>query len=395
MAFRVMLRPTYVFGEGSTKQIGDLLKGLGCKKVMCVFDKGVESAKLPDPILGYIKDAGIDIATYNGIEADPPDRVCEELAEKATEEKVDGFVAIGGGSTVDTVKAANLLVGNPGVPLANYHMNYGLGKDPGLPIITIPTTAGTGSELTPAAIITNTREGGERKVGQKMSIFESATAAKYALVDPLMTLNLPQKVAVATAMDALAHCIEAYTTPFANKFTDPLCVQGMNMIVEALPKILVTPSDIDARSDLALAASIGGFCAANAFAHIPHAIGQGLQGRFHMDHGTGCAIGLEAGIEAITNMLPEKVATIGEAFGVDVSGKSNEDAAAAVCEAITKFKKQVGLPTLKDLGIAKEDLESAVPFILTESAYKRVAALSDEWPSGEQILDYLNRVYGD
>jgi len=394
--FRFSLAPEVVVGEGSSQNAGKLFKKLGCKKIVCVFDKGVKAAGILDPILKCVQDEGIEVVTYDGILPDPPDYTVIELAELGKREKVDGILAVGGGSTMDTSKAANLLMFNSDHALNEYHINYGLQKNPAGPIIAIPTTSGTGSEVSKTAIITNTLDGLRPRlgVGQKMSIMEQATRAVYALVDPLLTLGLPIHITIATALDALCHCVEAATTEdkYSNPFMDPLCFAGTKMIIENLPKVMENPKDLEARSYLSIAAMIGGFVAGNAYAHMAHAVGQGLQGVFHMAHGTGCAMGLQMAIECVSEVYPNKIKEIGKAMGIDekaFAGLSPKEAGDLVSKKMGEFLTFLKSPTLKDLKIEKSELEKAIPYILTERAYP----LGPVKPNGEEVMAYLLRIY--
>jgi len=389
MYFKCTLAPSIIFGGGSSLRAGEVLTEFGCKKVMCIYDKGIKSLGLADPIIKAINDAGIEVISYAGVLPDPPDYTVEEAAELAKKEKVDGLVAIGGGSSIDTAKAANVLIKNDDKILNEYDMNFFTANNWGLPLVTIPTTAGTGSEVSGGAIITNTKTGQEAKVGQKMSLFEKATTAVYALVDPDLMLGLPRRITVSTALDALCHCVEASTTEFSTLFLDPLCYQGIALIKENLPKVLENPKDEDARGKISLAAMIGGFVAGNAYAQLAHGIGQGLQGVFHMEHGTGCAVGLQMAVESVAEAFPDKVKMIGQSMGVDVKNLPPKEAAAMVSKEIGEFLKFVGTPTLKEMGIEKSKLESAIPYITTEAAY----IFSYIHPEGEEIMEYLLRVY--
>jgi len=389
MYFKLTLAPRIIFGSESSLRAGEVLTEFGCKKAMCVYDKSIKSLGLAEPIIEAIKNEGIEVITYEGVLPDPPDYTCEELAAIAKKEKVDGLVAIGGGSTIDTTKAANVLITNDDKMLHEYDMNFFSAKNPGLPLITIPTTSGTGSEVSSVSIITNTKTGVDAAVGQKIAVFEKGTEAAYALIDPQLTLGLPQRFTVATALDAISHCIEACTTEFSNPFLDPLCFRGIELIATNLPIVLANPKDEDARGNLSLAAMIGGFVASNAYAQMAHSVGQGLQAVFHMDHGTGCAIGLQLAVECVAEVFPDKVREIGKAMGIDVKGLPPKEAGAMVSEHLRKFLVSVGYRTLKDLGIEKSKLESAIPIITTEAAYK----LAYVQVPGEEILEYLYRVY--
>jgi len=392
--FSIALPPTAKFGSNVSLQTGEMLKGIGCKKVICVFDKGVKATGLVDPIINCIKKAGIEVLTYDGVLPDPPDYTCVELAEIGKKEKIDGLVAIGGGSTIDTAKTANLLITNHDKTLDEYHMNFFSSNTPGLPMITIPTTAGTGSEVTGSSIITNTRTDLEPRliVNQKMAIWEPATAsAVFALIDPLLMLGLPAQITVSTALDALAHCLESYTTDYSNIFLDPLCIRGIELIINNLPKVLENPKDVEGRLNLSIAASIGGFTAQNAFAHMAHAVGQGMQSVWHKPHGMACGVGLQMAIEVIAEMLPNKVYLIGKAMGVDVGHLTPKEAGAQVSKEMGNFLRLIKQPTIKEQGIDKSELEKAIPYIMNEASY----FLGPVKPSAEVIMEYLLRVYDE
>lgn len=392
MNFNLVIPAQVTFGQGCSLQAGEKLLWFNCKKVMCLYDEGIKNAGIVDPIVQSMKDTGLELVIFDKVLPDPPDYVCEEAAKIAEEENVDGFVAIGGGSTIDTAKAANFLVVNKGTTFAECQMNFYHTKNQGKPLIAIPTTAGTGSEVTTLSIVTNTKPGLEVAVNQKVAVIEKGTCSTAALIDPLLFLGSPVGITVAAAMDALSHNLESCTTNFSTPFLDSLSYKGIELCFQNLPKVLENNRDVDAWENLCLAAMIGGIVACNAFAHMAHAVGQGLQAVFHMYHGTACAIGLPLAIEAVAEVFPEKIKLIGKSMGVDVpENVTPKEAGNMVSQRMQAFLKQIGSPTLKELNVDKSKLEEAVPLIITEDAYN----LSPVQPSGDEVMAYLLRIYGD
>jgi alcohol dehydrogenase len=351
MIFRIGPKSEVLFGEHASDQTGERTKMFGCSKVLCVYDQGVKDAGVAGPIIENLKKAGIEVIEYGGVLPDPPDTMVNECGELARKEKVDGIVGVGGGSTLDTAKAVNVMLGNPG-PIETYYLQPGApGHKPGKPLVLVPTTAGTASEITHVAVLTRTA------LGTKNGILGPATIASLAIVDPLLTLGLPPAITAATGMDTFAHALEAYTAAGQNMMSDVLSEKAIELTVHYLPKAVKNGSDVEARTNMSFACLIAGMSFTDAKTHFGHAFGHSLGARHHIPHGTGCAIAQPGVIAVVADLMPKKVRRVGELIGLKLGDNlSSAEVGKRVSDSIAAFSKEIGVPTLRQLNIKESDL---------------------------------------
>jgi len=262
---------------GATAKIGEILAAQGCKKVAFITDEIILKLGLADAALDGLKKAGIDTWIFSGVIADPPQDMILEAVATAEEEKVDAVVSVGGGSSLDTAKLIAILA-NSDQPIEEmYGVDMVKGKR--LPLILAPTTAGTGSEVTPISIVTI---GGAEKKG----VVSSQLIPDWAILDAELTIGLPQKVTAATGIDAMVHAIEAYTTKFKkNPVSDCLARQALELLSANINTACYTPKDREARGNMLLGSMLAGMAFANAPCAAVHALAYPLGGQFHIPHG--------------------------------------------------------------------------------------------------------------
>lgn len=382
MSFGINHLSPVIFGENAYQETGARLKELGCAKVLCVFDKGVEDAGISARVIEAIEKEGIKTVSFDGVKADPPDTVIEQAGELARAEKVDGIVGIGGGSTMDTAKAVNVLMENP-PPVVQY-MGSDAKLKPGRVLVLLPTTSGTGSEVTPIAVVTNT------STHRKGGILGPLCRASLAIVDPVLTVGMPPSVTADTGMDALSHAAEAMTSGFANPMSDILAAEAIRLIARSLPKAVANGKDIEARTDMSFAAMTAGFAFSDALPHYGHAIGHTLGAMFHIPHGNACGIALPEVMEFIVDVVPERVRRVGEALGVSFSGNPSEtEIGEKVADAIRSLGAAVGLKNLKAHNIA----QSSLPDVATMTLSDDTAGFGPKTASYEDVLRMLEGAY--
>ncbi len=384
MVFTISSKATVLFGEHASEQVGEKVKALGCSKVLCVYDRGVKDAGIIDPIVGNLEKAGVAVVQYGGVKADPPDTMINECGEFARKEMVDGIVGVGGGSTLDTAKAVNVMLGNPG-PIGNYYFVPG-GPDhnPGKPLILIPTTAGTASEVTYVSVVTNTQ------LNRKAGVKGCATIASLAIVDPLLTLGMPPHITASTGMDTFAHALEAYTSAGRNMMSDLLAEKAIELVAQNLPKAVRNGSDVAARTNMSFACLIAGMSFNDSTPHFGHAFGHTLGSFHHIPHGTGCAIAQPGVIEIVAEAMPEKIRRVGELMGLDLKRDlSPAGVAGQVSEAIISFNKEVGVPTLKELRLKESDLPALADAMTRDVCFRFLPVTLQP----QDILKVLQKAY--
>jgi alcohol dehydrogenase len=323
---------------------------MGVTHALFVFDQGVKKAGIPDKIIVGVKEAGIQVSIFDGVQADPPDFTVDQGAEIGRKADVDAVVGVGGGSAMDTAKAINLLLGNPG-SISQYLTFPPPPLNPGKTLILIPTTSGTGSEVTHFAVITDS------KTHAKRSPVGPLVRAKLAIIDPTLTVGMPPSVTADTGMDAFAHCAEAMTAVQRNPMSDLLAEKGISIVMEFLPKAVKDGRDLDARTQMSFAAMLGGYAFNDSNTLLGHAIGHTLGSLYHIPHGNACGVVLPEILECEAEAVPDAVARIAVSMGLKVrKGATAAAVGAQVREALASFMLSIGQKTFKQLNVPAADL---------------------------------------
>lgn len=325
-------------GKGCISQIGELLKQVGYQKAFVVCDKILETNGVLDKIRKSFADSRISSVIYTDVRPDPPADLIEKGAMLCKAESCDCVIGIGGGSSIDTAKGINILRFNPGSVLeyAQKPMQHCSG------LIAIPTTAGTGSELSNGAIVSDP----EHDV--KMPIMCLENMPEYAVLDPELTMTMPYRLTLLTGLDTFSHCYEAYTSSLSNPMTDLICEKMLETVVEYLPVALAEPENCEAREKMQYAASIGGWMLYNACAHVGHSIAHVLGAKLHIIHGAACAYDTSVVLKAISTAVPAKVRKIGELLGAEYTGAENpEEIGVKAAQAYQAFVKRLKLDPIQ------------------------------------------------
>ncbi|MDC0661534.1 iron-containing alcohol dehydrogenase [Marinobacter sp. SS21] len=281
-AFQFSTTRSLLCEPGASQQLGDQARALGMTRPFLVTDAGILATGILTPALSSLEQAGLAIAVFSDVIADPPEHVVEAALGAAREHQCDGVIGLGGGSAMDTAKLVALLLRSP-QPLAD---TYGVGTAQGdrLPLIQVPTTAGTGSEVTPIAIVTT----GETT---KAGVVAPQLLPDLALLDAELTLGLPAAVTAATGIDAMVHAIEAYTSRHRkNPYSDMLAREALRLLSGAIHTAVTKGQDLAARHDMLLGAMLAGQAFANAPVAAVHALAYPLGGIFHIPHGLSNAL---------------------------------------------------------------------------------------------------------
>lgn len=371
-----------IMGSGASLRTGLKVRELGCKKVLVVYDKGIKAAGIADTIVENIQNAGIETVCFDGVLPDPPDTMVEEVAEIARNEEIDGIVAVGGGSSIDTAKGINVLINNE-PPIMKY---FGVQKNlkPGVPMVFIPTTSGTGSEVTNMCVISCA------SLGKKDSVVSSVCVGTLAILDPDLTLGLPKKMTASTGVDALAHAVESLTGGQANPLSDALAREAIRLIVKWLPVAYHDGSNIEARENMMLASMFAGMAFTNALVHIGHSIAHTLGAHFHIPHGIACAVTLPEVIEYTAKTEYKKVRMICECLGVEVGENATpEEIGITARKALRSLIKSVDIPNLKELGIPLDEVMKLAPLITADSGF----ALAPYRISAAKVAEMIKTAY--
>lgn len=374
--------PTRIeFGEGVIENVGHEAKGMKAKKVMLVADKGVIKAGLTEKVEESLEEAGIQYVFFDKIVPNPRDKDCHLGFEIAKEEGVDLLVAVGGGSSMDTAKAIGTLLTH-GKTVQDW-CGFQLLEREITPLIAIPTTAGTGSEVTPFAVITDTEQ------HTKLNIFDPKAAAKVALVDPSVLLKLPSSIMASTGIDAMTHSVEAYTCRLSNPHTDAYAIYSIDLIQKNLRQAVESP-DIKVCTGMMLGSTIAGIAFGYSDVGAVHCMAEALGGKYDTPHGIANAILLPTVTEFNIPADVEKHKNIALALGVDGSGMPDGEIAQKGVQALQSLCDDVKIPKIRDIeGINPKDFPA-----LAEAAEKNVSTPSNARDvTAKDYLDLFIKAY--
>lgn len=334
---------------GSSARIGELIKGLGCKSVLLVTDPGVQKAGLLKAGLSGLEQQGIAVTLFTDVEADPPVHVIDAAVKAATDAKVDGVVSIGGGSSMDVAKLVALLAAGK-EKLADIY-GVGMAKGPRLPLILSPTTAGTGSEVTPISIVTT----GE---GEKKGVVSPMLLPDWAVLDAELTLGLPAAVTAATGIDAMVHAIEAYTSKrLKNPLSDMLAREALRLLGGNIREACRNGGNRETRHNMLFGSMLAGMAFANAPVAAVHALAYPIGARFHVPHGLSNSLVLPQVIQFNAPHAEQHYSELAVILTPEAKGSAAQRTKIMV-DMLSNLPIELGLPTrLRDVGIAEKDLK--------------------------------------
>jgi alcohol dehydrogenase class IV len=367
-----------VFGEGTIRQLGEETKKFGCSKVLLISDAGVVKTQAYELGKASLLEAGIQVVEFTKVLPDPPDYIVNEGGALAREKKVDGLVAIGGGSPIDAAKAINILVHND-PPISLYYGNPFY--QPGLPLIVVPTTSGTGSEVTMVGVLTDTINDVKTSVIGK---------ADLGILDPLITISVPPSVTISTGMDAFAHACESITTKDPNPKSQLLAVDAIRRVCAYLERAVENGADVEARSQLMLASNFAGIAFNDALVHMGHAIAHSVGARFHIVHGNICAVALPEVMIYAAQVVPDRVRVVGEAIGLTFAPEATpETIGEETASWIRGYLSRLGVASLQKAGLSRDQLLSVADMVLTDPTYDFVPKVLTK----EEVEVLLGKIY--
>jgi choline dehydrogenase len=342
----VELPTRIVHGPGAISQLGDVVRDLGVTRPLLVTDKGVAGAGLADRTLEHLEGAVL----FDDVYANPDIELVGRASAVYRGEGCDGLVALGGGSSIDTAKSIGVEIAHRGsIREYEYGQTPITSRIP--PLVAVPTTAGTGSEVTLWAVITDTDRRIKFNVGGTPLI-----GPHVALVDPELTLGLPPAVTAATGMDALSHGIECYTCDYHQPFNDAVALTAIELAGKWLRLAYEDGRNLEARTMMAHSATFGGMAYGTESAGAAHAMSQSAGGVHDCPHGALTARVLGSVCEYNVPTAPERYARIAQALGVDTSGLDTLEAAAAGVEEVYRLTEDVDIPTMEDLGFSTDEI---------------------------------------
>ncbi|MBI3980122.1 MAG: iron-containing alcohol dehydrogenase [Chloroflexi bacterium] len=349
-SFELGLPGRVLFGIGMVQRIGQEAADLGLQDGLLVTDPGVAGAGLVQKVTDPLKAAGIHVDVYDQAETEPGIASIEALLELVRSRSYGFLVGLGGGSAMDTAKAVAVLMTNPGEPEDYFAGGKRQFSKPGLPCIAIPTTAGTGAEVTWDSVVKD-------RTGTKAFFEHRYVRPAVAIVDPLMSAGMPPRLTASSGIDALAHAVESFLTKLATPITQALALQSIRLISANLRLAVHQGDNLEARYNMALATLTEGLSETNAGDIEAHAFGHLIGSRYKIPHGIACGVILPYAIDHNLAIMPERVRLIAEAMGEPVDGLPVRKAASLAAPAVEQLIREVGLPTtLQEAEIPRQDL---------------------------------------
>lgn len=347
-----------IFGFDKIDSVGEEVKELGSHALVVAAAKSMEKIGALGRVTKALEKVGVAVTVFQEVESDPTVAAIDEVARLCSRKGCRVVVGLGGGSAVDFAKGVAVAATHEGSVL-DYMTRVGYPPRPitekTLPIVAIPTTAGTGSEVTAVAVITIPA------THEKHGILNPRVLPKVAIVDPGLTLSLPPRLTAGTGFDVFGHAFEAFASKFTTPFADMVALEAMRLVGAHLVAAVRDKENAVARENMAWAATLGGVAIANAGMTVAHGIAQALGGRFHIAHGEAVAFCLPEVMEQMAPSRADRLARVAEAMGIPTRGRNAEDKARDCIAGIKRLREEVGLDIrLGEFGIRLQDVDQLV-----------------------------------
>ncbi len=368
--------PTKVVrGTGAVEQLGEEAKALGAKRALVVTDQNLIEAGQVEKVEAPLKSAGIEVVVFDEGIPDPTVKLIEKGTEIVRTGNFGVIIGVGGGSNIDAAKAMSVMANNPGT-ICDYEGSDKF-ENPPMPIIAVPTTAGTGSEVTYASVVTDTDR------DYKFVVWSSLLTPRVAILDPQMPATGPQIVRISAGMDALTHAVESYLSKQASPYSESLALSAIKLVAENLRMSIADAENSEAMTNMQIAANMAGMAFTNTRLGIVHAIALPPSALFHIPHGIANAILLPHGMEFNLIGNPAKFVDIAYAMGENVDGLTIMDAAMCAVDAVRDLAADIGAPqTLSSVGAT----EDAVPKMAEDGMKSGHLAVNPRQVSIEDVV---------
>ncbi|MFE5388930.1 iron-containing alcohol dehydrogenase [Bacillus thuringiensis] len=374
-----------LYGRNSLEKLGEQSKKLG-KRAFIVTDTIMEKLGYVEKCMQQLNKKSITVSTYNKVDAEPTNIHVLEALSLCKEEKCDFIIGIGGGSCIDAAKAVAVLYTNGGEVEDYVQKDIEIENNP-LPLIAIPTTSGTGSEVTSVAVITN------KKTDVKMMMKHPSFIPKVAIIDPVLTSSLPPQITAATGIDALCHAIEAYISKVSQPLTDVLALSAIESIMKYLRIAYEDGRNMEAREAMMIASLQAGIAFSNASVTLVHGMSRPVGALFHVPHGISNAILLPTVLEFTKTSAMKRLAKIGRSLNKDLYSNSDEEVADYTLGEIKKLCFDLRIPNLKEYGIDEIEFENAISKMASDAIESGSPANNPRVPSYDEIKELYRECF--
>lgn len=370
-----------IVGGGSVKQLGALLKSLGAKKPLVVTDTFLETSGALDRVRDALISEEVYFESFSDTVPDPTTESVDKLVQKLRSSDFDAIVALGGGSPMDTAKAAAVLHSHGG-KMSDYKAPFSMDEET-IPIVAIPTTAGTGSEATKFTIITDS------STSEKMLCIGLAYLPVASIVDYEFTMTKPWRLTADTGIDAMCHAMEAFVSKKKNPFSDSMAIQSLASIGSSLRTACAEPDNHTARESMMLASTQAGIAFSNASVTLIHGLSRPIGANFHVPHGMSNAMLAPLCTKFSVEGAVDRYAEVARALDFCPVGVSDEDAAESLPVELDRLNAELKVPSLEEFGIAEESFMSAVPKMAVDAIASGSPGNNPIVPENPAVLESL------
>ncbi|USH03493.1 iron-containing alcohol dehydrogenase [Grimontia kaedaensis] len=347
------------FGEDATKRLPDIVKGFNASRVLILTDKTMVQMGYAAMVTELLSEAGIQSHIYADTIPEPTSQSIEEAVSVTRDSQTDCIVALGGGSAIDSAKAISMLASHGGI-MRDYKAPR-IVNETGIPVVAIPTTAGTGSEVTKFTIITDS------ETDEKMLCIGLGFLPVAALVDYKLTMSLPPRITADTGIDALTHAIEAYVSKKGNPFSDYNALEAMRLIAPNLRKAYHDGQNVDARQKMMMGSTLAGIAFSNASVALVHGMSRPIGAFFHVPHGLSNAMLLPSITAFSIPACPERYAQCSKAMGLVDESASVEEANSRLKQELLALNEELKVPSLEEFGVAKGDFDAVLDTMIQQA----------------------------
>lgn len=381
LAFVYFCPTKIVFGENTAKEAGIEVGELGCNNPFLVTDQGVIDAGLAERVEKSLGDKLVGV--FSGCCQDTGHHIVDEAAGIAKEKGADCLVSLGGGSVIDTTKSMSILLKSGG-RLHDYTGVQFLSEKQ-VPHVSIPTTAGTGSEVTNAAVVKDWER------NQKQLLVSDYIMPDTAILDPTLTSSLPPGLTATTGMDAMSHAVESISTWMSFPVADAVALHAIRLITEYLPRCVEDGSDLFARGQQLIASTLAGIAFGGSRVGLVHAIAHTIGGQFEVPHGLGNSIFLPYVMKFNLEECPDRLRLVAEAMGLDVKGMSDAEAGEAAADAMWDLTRKIGVPQkLSEVGVPEDGLEAVADMTMSDGGIVNNPRMVTD---SSEVLEMLKEAY--
>ncbi len=379
-------QPTEIlFGAGRVNEIGEAAKKYGKNCLLVTTPSIPELKPVYIRVMSKLSESGLSVAHFDQVQPNPTTENITAGADLARAHGADLVIGLGGGSAMDSAKAIAVEATHEGTSWDYLFYRDTQPTEKTLPVIAITTTSGTGSQVTQVAVVTNTKE------RDKSAIYHSKVFPKTCLVDPELMISMPEHLTAATGFDAFCHAFESLLHPNVSLYTEILALAAIKLIVENLPIVLKDLTNLEARSNMALADTFAGLCIANAGVTLPHGVGMAISGMYpHVAHGESLATIYPAFTRFTFGSAVKPFASVARIFKPDLYDRPENEAAEQACSVIDRFIQNIGMTmTLKDTGMPEDEIPALAKQSMVLPDYQGNPRVATE----EEMLDLIRQAY--